>query len=205
MTPLTRSAQFHDLTNETRPARQTAGPAFSWSRSKLRFASLLLLGAATPAAIGFALSGPVGKWFCLAWLLVVAVLMHSLSRRAVAETFVLSIDQRGILDRRLMSRHIAWQEIAAVCAVDTNRSHVVDLKLRWPDITLAETRWPVRVGAHCQRGYGVPAVTISVLLLEGNVSEVLNAVALYRPDLLHDSNRRQISRDQPDGGDRRQA
>ena len=48
------------------------------------------------------------------------------------------------------------------------------------------------VGPHrcpCQIGYGVPAVTISMLLLEGNVAELLNAVAQYRPDLLHDSNR----------------
>jgi hypothetical protein len=57
-------------------------------------------------------------------------------------------------------------------------------------ITLGETRWPVRIGAYCQIGYGVPAVTISMLLLEGNVSEMLDAVAQYRPDLLHNTNRR---------------
>jgi len=31
----------------------------------------------------------------------------------------------------------------------------------------------------------VPAVTISMLLLDGNVCDLLNAVAQYRPDLLH--------------------
>jgi hypothetical protein len=46
--------------------------------------------------------------------------------------------------------------------------------------------------AYCQIGYGVPAVTISMLLLKGNVSEVLDAVAQYRPDLLHHTNRRGI-------------
>jgi hypothetical protein len=55
--------------------------------------------------------------------------------------------------------------------------------------TLRETRWPVRIGAYCQMGYGVPAVTISMLLLDGNVSEMLEAIAQYRPDLLHDTNR----------------
>jgi hypothetical protein len=128
--------------------------------------------------------------------------MHGLGRRSAVETVVLSIDQRGILDRRLMSRRIAWQEIAAVCPVDRKRSHVVDLELRWPDVTLAESRWSVRVGGHCQRGYGVPAVTISTLLLESNVADVLDAVALYRPDLLHDSNRRHAGQDQPNRGDR---
>ena len=89
-----------------------------------------------------------------------------------------------------MARHIEWQEIEAIWSVDTDRSHTVDIKLRWPKITLTETRWPVRIGAYCQIGYGVPAVTISMLLLDGNASEMLDAVAQYRPDLLHYTNRR---------------
>jgi hypothetical protein len=114
----------------------------------------------------------------------VAVLLHRLGRRAFADTVVLSIDERGIFDRRLMSRHFEWREIEAIYPVNIDRSHVVDIRLRWPKATLAGTRWPVRIGAHCQTGYGVPAVTISLLLLEGNVSEMLEAVAQYRPDLL---------------------
>jgi hypothetical protein len=57
---------------------------------------------------------------------------------------------------------------------------------------LVATRWSVRIGAYCQIGYGVPADTISMLLVKGNVSEVLDAVAQYRPDLLHQTNRRGI-------------
>ena len=159
-----------------------------WSLARIRIACLILLGAATPAAVGFAVSSTI--WLCLAWLVGVAILIHCLSRRASSDTVVLSIDQRGILDRRLMPRHIEWHEIEAICPVDPNRNHTVDIKLRWPEITLAGTRWPARMGAYCQLGYGVPAVTISMLLLEGNVSEMLDAVARYRPDLLHHTNRR---------------
>jgi len=101
----------------------------------------------------------------------------------------LSVDQRGILDRRLMARRIEWQEIGAICPVDANRSHTVDIRLRWPRTTLDQTRWLVRIGALCQIGYGVPAVTLSMLLLDGDVSELLEAVAEYRPDLLHYVNR----------------
>jgi hypothetical protein len=86
-----------------------------------------------------------------------------------------------------MERRIACESI---CPVSTERSHVVDIMLRWPRVTLGKTRWPVRIGAYCQAGYGVPAVTINMLLLEGNVSEMLDAVARYRPDLLHCTNRR---------------
>jgi hypothetical protein len=177
-----------DLVERAQPIRQAGRTSFMWSLAKIRNACLILLGAAMPAVAGFAVSFMI--WLCLAWLVGVAILIHCLSRRASTDTVVLSIDQRGILDHRLMPRHIEWHEIEAICPVDPNRNHIVDIKLRWPKITLAETRWPVRIGAYCQLGYGVPAVTISMLLLEGNVSEMLDAVAQYRPDLLHHTNRR---------------
>lgn len=160
------------------------GTCFRWSQAKIRIAGLVLLGAAAPAVAGLFLSVPFLTWPCLAWLLGVAVLMHGLSRRASDDSVVLSVDERGVLDRRLMPRHIAWQEIATICPVESDRNQVVDMGLRWPRTTLREARWKVRLGAYCQMGYGVPAVTISMLLLEGNVSELLDAMAEYRPDLI---------------------
>jgi len=205
MTPLARSAQSRERASPARSAHLACRTSFSSSLAKLRLASLVILGLVAPAAIGFALAGPVGRWLCLMWLLGVAVLMHGLSRRAAAEGPVLSIDEHGVLDRRLMARTIAWQEIAAICAVDTDRAHVVDLELRWPQVTLAKTQWHIRIGAPCQRGYGVPAVTISMLLLDGAVSDFLDAVALYRPDLLHETNRRLAGRDRSNGCGRTEA
>ena len=190
MSPLARSVQAHDLAYQPQSSREAGVASFGWSHAKLRYASFVLLGVAMPAAIGMESSVSAVRWLCLAWLLGVAMLMHGLSRRAAAETTILSIDRHGIWDRRLMSRCIAWHEIAALCPVDSERSCVVDLELRRPEITLAETGWWVRIGAHCQSGYDVPAVTISMLLLEGTVSDLLGAVALYRPELLHAINER---------------
>jgi len=188
-TPHAQSVE-RDLIERPQSVRQACGTCFMWSLAKIRIACLVLLGAAMPAVAGFTVPVPFVKWLCLAWLVGVALLIHCLSQRASADTVVLSVDKRGIVDRRLMSRHIEWQEIKAICPINAGRSHVVDITLRWPVITLGETRWPVRIGAYCQIGYGVPAVTISMLLLEGNVSEMLDAVAQYRPDLLHNTNRR---------------
>jgi hypothetical protein len=126
---------------------------------------------------------------CLVWLIGVAYLLHALAGRVGNAAVVLSVDRRGIFDRRLLSRPIAWQEIEGICHVDTQRSHVVDIKLHWPEVTLRGTRWAVRVGAYCQRAYGVPAVTISMVLVEGRVGDLLAAIAQYRPDLLHAANR----------------
>lgn len=165
---------------------------FGWSPAKLRIAAFVLLGAALPAALGFAGSPPVLRWLCLAWLAGIGVLMHGLARRAACDDAVLTIDERGLLDRRLMPRHIAWQEIKSVCPVDPARSRVADIVLRDPGTTLAGTRWCVRVGATCQIGYGVPAVTISMLLLEADVTALLDAIARHRPDLLHPTNRKAV-------------
>jgi hypothetical protein len=178
---------------EPRPVHQ-APTSFVWSRAKLRVAGLVLAAVATPAATAFAAPAPFVKWLCLAWLCGIAVLMLGLSRRANDGAVVLSVDRRGILDHRLISRPIAWQEIKAIWPVNADRSHTIDIELRWPKTTLRDARWSVRVGAYCQIGYGVPAVTISMLLLDGGVSDLLNAIAQYRPDLLDYSNLRASSK-----------
>jgi hypothetical protein len=170
--------------------RELDRSGFSWSRAKLRIVALVLLFAAAPAALGFAASSPVVNGLSLAWLLIISLLMDRLGRRAAACPVVLSVDHLGILDLRLMPRRIAWQEIAAIYPVDLDRAHVVDLELRWPETTLAGARWRVRIGACCQRAYGVPAVTISMLLLDGDVRDLLDMVARRRPDLLDATNRR---------------
>ena len=184
-----RSAGWHDVVQGPQEISYAGGASFVWSLAKIRIAALILFGTVTPALVGFTLSTPFVRWLCLVWLLGVALLMHGLSRRASDDSVVLSVNQRGILDRRLMARRIEWQEISAICLVDTDRSHTVDIRLRWPRTTLDQTCWLVRIGAHCQIGYGVPAVTFSMLLLDGDVSELLEAVAQYRPDLLHYVNR----------------
>jgi hypothetical protein len=158
---------------------------FSWSIEKLRFAALVLVATALPAAI-LALTPSVAavRVLGLAWLFAIARLARGISRRASFGTAVLMIDHSGILDSRLMPRRIGWHEIEMVFPVNLDRGRVIDLSLRWPDTTLAGTRWLTRIGAVLQQAYGVPAITISMLLLDGQVADLLAAIARYRPDLL---------------------
>ena len=168
---------------------------FSWSIEKLRFAALVLVAAALPAAILAVASTAAVRVLGLAWLFAIARLAHGIARRATSGAAVLMIDQSGILDLRLMPRRIGWHEIETVFPVNLDRSRVVDLSLRWPNITLAGTRWLTRLGAILQRVQGVPAITISMLLLDGQVADLLAAIARYRPDLVPASTaRRSASR-----------
>jgi hypothetical protein len=40
-----------------------------------------------------------------------------------------------------LTTHITWQEIEAICPTGLDRSHVVDVHLRWPEATVGRTRW----------------------------------------------------------------
>jgi len=157
---------------------------FSWSIEKLRVAALVLVAAALPAALLLTASTAAVQVLSLAWLLAIACLAHGIARRATSGAAVLMIDQSGILDLRLMPRRIGWHEIEMVFPVNLDRGRVVDLSLRWPGSTLAGTRWLTRLGATIQETYGVPAITISMLLLDGQVADLLAAIARYRPDLV---------------------
>jgi hypothetical protein len=166
---------------------------FSWSIEKLRFAALVLVAAALPAAI-LALASPAAvRVLSLAWLFAIARLAHGVARRATCGAAVLMIDQSGILDLRLMPRRIGWHEIETVFPVNLDRGKVIDLSLRWPGSTLAGTRWLTRLGAILQQAYGVPAITISMLLLDGQVADLLAAIARYRPDLVPASTARRVA------------
>jgi hypothetical protein len=181
------------LVGQQQPASDIDRGSFAWSQPKIRLAAFLLVAVAAPEMAVFAVAPPGVQWACVAALVGVVLLMSGLSRRALADTIVLTIDQYGILDRRLLPRRITWQEITAICPVDMARNHTVDIELRWPQSTLGKTRWSVRMGIYCQMAYGVPALSISMLLLDGSVSDLLAAIAQFRPDLLDAGNRRALT------------
>src|SRR5262245_42461134 len=167
--------------------------SFSWSLEKLRFIALVLAAADLTAANLALASAPAVRVVGLPLLFAIACLAQGIARRATSEEAVLMIDQGGILDLRLMPRRIGWHEIETIFPVNINRSRVVDLSLRWPDVTLSGTRWLTRLGAILQQAYGVPAITISMLLLDGQVADLLAAIARYRPDLVGASTMRRAT------------
>jgi hypothetical protein len=118
------------------------------------------------------------------WLALCAHALWGLFARAIDRRPIVRIDARGVLDTRLLPRPIEWWEIESFYPVDMSRSHVVELRLRHPHRTLASARWHMRLGLDWHRSLDLPHVCISLLLLEGNVMNVLAAIQRHAPHLL---------------------
>jgi hypothetical protein len=92
-------------------AQMVGSPApivcFTWSRRKLQIAAVALLMTAVPATVvAIAEFESIAKLLCLTWLLAAAYFAHGIGRRASSRTVVLLVDERGILDLRLMRKRM---------------------------------------------------------------------------------------------------
>jgi hypothetical protein len=140
-----------------------------------------LVGAAACLAIPFVtasygsvqIAGVIWLGFCA----------HALCRqleRALDRRPIVRIDARGILDTRILPRPIEWSEIAAFYPINVSRSRVVELELHDPHRTLAEAPRSMRIGLD----WDMPHVCISLLLLDGSVTDVIEAIRRHAPYLV---------------------
>jgi hypothetical protein len=143
------------------------------------------VGAAACIAIPFVIANSVSLQIAGAvWLALCAHALWGLFARAVERRPIVRIDARGILDTRLLPRPIEWWEIESFYPVNVGRSHVVELRLRDPRRTLASARWHMRLGLDWHRPLDLPHVCISLLLLEGSMTDVVAAIQRHAPHLL---------------------
>jgi hypothetical protein len=170
---------------EGRP--EAASETFRHSPAKLRIACALLMMVAIPGVPATLTGAEVLQWIAIAWLVIIAGLSELLAGRARNMAAVLRVDACGAVDDRI-GLTLRWQEISRVFPVNVERAQVVDIELRWPG-SADNVSWQQRVGCWCQRGFAVPAATISMLLLDGGVGQFLAAMARHRLDLLDVSNR----------------
>lgn len=172
-------------------AHEQAWPAssiFAWSSAKVRRAAWWTLAAASPAVPLVFLGNAPLSVIGLVYLALIALRCEVLSRRAQQDGPILLIGSSGIADTRLGLR-LPWQDVSRVWRINTRTARVVDIEVRWPKELLAHADPRVRLGARCQLGSGLPAVSIGLGMLDGSVEDVLAAIRAVRPDLLHRSNR----------------
>jgi hypothetical protein len=77
-----------------------------------------------------------------------------------------------------MTTRLEWHKIEGIYATNLNRGGVVEVGLCGPPMPVDEIEWPGPM-------YDARVITISMLFLEGGVSDFLHAVGRYRPDLVH--------------------
>lgn len=158
--------------------------AFYWSHRRLRrlgIATAMLAIASAPAMLSQ--STPL-RALCLGWFMMLAAVANGLARRVKSHEPVITIDRLGLRDSRTLERPIYWQDIRTLCRCHPTRSRVVELFLIHPRRITAKQRSWIRFGGWLQRAFGVPAVTISLLLVDASAADIFSAIAIFRPGLI---------------------
>jgi hypothetical protein len=114
------------------------------------------------------------------WLGLCASVLCGLLEDALQDRPIIRINGRGILDTRVLPRPIEWWEIEFFYPVNVGRSQVIELRLRHPRRTLSDAPWYLRLGL----GLNLPHVCISLLLLDGSVTQVISAIRRHAPHLV---------------------
>lgn len=164
------------------PARQTYD--FYWSRRALCLSgwvlalfTLAMLPVVFAEGLGVRVLGLLG-------LAAILRLSLGVASRATFTGPVLSIDMLGITVRRLGARRVHWQEIATFVKADLAHARTIEFFLKWPERQREGRRAGLRFGAWLQQHMGLPAATISLLLIDARAEEVARAITEFRPGLL---------------------
>jgi len=124
----------------------------------------------------------------LAWIAAFAWLTLLLARRTRSAEPVVSVDQEGVLDRRIADERFGWEEILRVETYDAEDMAWVGLELKDPKVSLAKARWLVRLFAPLHALFRFPRVSISMALLDGTREDLMAAICAHRPDLIVPAN-----------------
>lgn len=159
---------------------------FYWDARRLRsLAWRVLVATAIVTAIAQPWHDTV-RWGTLALMLVFLLTSRAISKRSSDHEPVVVIDRTGICDRRIAPAPIPWTCISAIAPYDPISSRALDIYVALPETTLAHARPSARLGARLQKRTGVPALTISLLLLDADVTRLTEAIGTFRPALVYD-------------------
>lgn len=190
MTPSFHAQPF-DHSVGTRP-RQVASDAAStvirYSERKMRTAAMVAIVAAAPAFASMLSGYTAVHLIALAYLLLLLLACAHLRWLSDARRSAVIVSDWGIT----ISVHglqLRWQDVKRIAEVRTRSAKAIDIELRWPETFSAHSSRAVRFGAWCQSALKLPAITLSLWLVEANAQTFLDAVRQHRPDLLHVNNR----------------
>lgn len=156
---------------------------FCWSHRRLRLAGMLVAIAAVSAAPLMLAASAGVRLACIAWLALLYVAANGLARRISSVEPVITVDVLGVTDRRRSDAPIFWQEIGTLRRCDVTRSQVIEFFLVHPQRYAGRSLWD-RLGGRLQVAYGLPAVSLSLLLIDASAIDFISAVSAFRPGLV---------------------
>ena len=157
---------------------------FRWDIGKVR---LIGVGVTVVAAVGLFMlfQHDYGvKALGLAWIAALLTLAVALHRRLQTSDPVVVVDARGIRDSRISDHIIRWEDIRAVDTLDAENLTFVGIDLKADAAILAHLRAMHRIMLWPNRILHFPSLSIGMHALDGSASDLLAAVARFRPNLV---------------------
>jgi hypothetical protein len=169
-------------------ASDPAATVIRYSERKMRTAALIAIVAAAPAFASMLSGYTTVHLIALAYLLLLLLACAHLRWLSDTRRSAVIVSDWGIT----ISVHglqLRWQDVKRIPEVRTRSAKAIDIELRWPETFSAHSSRAVRFGAWCQCALKLPAITLSLWLVEADAKTFLDAVCQHRPDLLHVNNR----------------
>ena len=167
------------------PSRSTV---LLYCRRKLRTAAIVTAVAAVPAFAAVLSTHTAVHLMALAYLVLLVLACDRLKSLAEVRRSAVVVSDYGI-SVAAQGLQLRWQDVKRISEVRTRSAKAIDIELRWPEAFRDHASRSVRFGAWCQRALRLPAITLSLWLLDAGAETFIHAVGLHRPDLLHVNNR----------------
>lgn len=156
--------------------------SFCWSRGALLATAALMAGIGALGLLMLLQPESMVRAAGLAWFCAFALFAGLLLARLADTKPVVTISAAGIHDRRISEAPIPWHALADVQGFEVENSSFVGLNFHDPRTALAGAKTVQRLFAPLHPLFGLPAVSISMMLLDGGDDDLLAAMAKHRSD-----------------------
>jgi hypothetical protein len=186
----TQQVDILDFARDERPPVPIApqSTVLQFSPRKLRGAARVAIFAALPAFAAVMAEQPALHVIALLYLVPVVLVCSRIKSLAELRKGAIVVSPWGIT-LGAQGLQLRWQDVKRILEVRSRSAKAIDIELMWPDAFEKHASRNVRFGAWCQKALRVPAITLSLWLVDANAETFLDAVRAHRPDLLHANNR----------------
>ncbi len=156
----------------------SARTEFYWSRRKVGWLGALTAFICAFGVLLIAFGDEGAQILGYAWIAAFVALFVSLVHRSRSLLPVITVDERGLFDRRGFKAPVPWSDIGAVEPLVVEGMSLVGIALT--DEALGAARPLLRSMKWPNRLFGMPAFSISMHPLDGSAEDLIAAIARHR-------------------------